>query len=130
MDGVCLCGSVRWRFAGVPASATVCNCTACRRYGVIWAYDWEGEGIVVTGPARAFRRPEGGSLEFVFCGTCGCVVCWRAREADPDGRRRIAVNLRLADPDAVADIPIDRFDGLHSFADLAPDGRRVRDYWF
>jgi hypothetical protein len=28
----------------MPESATACNCTACRRNGVLWAYDYEGEG--------------------------------------------------------------------------------------
>ena len=41
-----------------------------------------------------------------------------------------AVNLRLAEPDAVATIPIDRFDGLGTFSDLPRDGRCVGDVWF
>lgn len=46
------------------------------------------------------------------------------------GRRRIAVNLRLTEPGAVAQVPIDRFDGLNTFEDLPRDGRCVADYWF
>jgi hypothetical protein len=46
------------------------------------------------------------------------------------GRRRIAVNLRLAEPQAVATIPIDHFDGLDTFEDLPRDGRCVADYSF
>ncbi|HUN77272.1 MAG TPA: hypothetical protein VMU40_22375 [Steroidobacteraceae bacterium] len=45
-------------------------------------------------------------------------------------RRRIAVNLRLAEPEDVAQIPIDHFDGLNTFRDLPRDGRHVCDYWF
>src|SRR5258706_305888 len=58
IQGSCLCGAVQWRFEGMPESATACNCTACRRYGALWAYDYEGEGINVTGPTRMsiFRR--------------------------------------------------------------------------
>jgi hypothetical protein len=44
--------------------------------------------------------------------------------------RRIAVNLRLTDPEAVAQLPIDHFDGLESFEDLPRDGRCVGDCWF
>lgn len=128
MEGSCLCGAVRWTFKGVPDSATVCNCTACRRYGVLWAYDHEGEGIEVTGPTRAFAR--GKALEFHFCPGCGCVAYWRGLQLGEDGRRRIAVNLRLSEPEGVAQIPIDRFDGLGSFDDLPRDGRCVGDYWF
>jgi hypothetical protein len=55
---------------------------------------------------------------------------WRATAVDEKGRRRMAVNIRLAEPEAVADLPIDHFDGLDTFDDLPRDGRRVRDYWF
>ena len=46
------------------------------------------------------------------------------------GRRRIAVNLRLAEPDAVAAIPVKHFDGLHWTSDPVMDGRTVKDMWF
>ena len=129
IEGSCLCGAVHWQFEGVPESATACNCTACRRYGALWAYGYEGEGIKVSGATRAYSRPKP-SLGFHFCETCGCVAYWRAVSAGQDGRRRIAVNLRLAEPDAVADVPIEHFDGLNTFEDLGRDGRCVRDYWF
>jgi hypothetical protein len=127
LQGSCLCGAVQWRFDGVPDGATVCNCTACRRYGTLWAYGFEGEAITVSGPTQAYVR--GDSLSFNFCTTCGCVAFWRAL-AEQDGRRRIAVNLRLAEPDPVAQIPIDRFDGLSTWEDLPRDGRCVVHYWF
>lgn len=128
IEGSCHCGAVSWRFDRVPESATACNCTVCRRYGTLWAYDYEGEGIHVSGPTRAYIRGE--SIEFHFCPTCGCVACWRSQRVGADGRRRIAVNLRLADPQAVAGIAMRRFEGLDSFEDLPPDGRCVADYWF
>lgn len=131
IEGNCLCGKVRWRFDGQPEGATACNCTACRRYGVLWAYDYMGAGIHVDGPTQPFVR--GKALSFNFCPTCGCVTHWlalRDTDADAAGRLRAAVNLRLAEPDAVAHIPIDHFDGLDSFDDLPRDGRCVADYWF
>ena len=128
IEGTCHCRAVRWRFDGEPDGATACNCTVCRRYGVLWAYDHEGEGIHVSGATQAYRP--GSSIGFHFCPTCACVVYWRSLEADAQGRRRIAVNLRLAEPVAVAAIPIDHFDGLVSFDDLPRDGRCVADYWF
>jgi hypothetical protein len=131
--GRCLCGSVGWSFAGEIPDATICNCTACRRYGVLWAYDWDGHGIHIDDPdgkLTAYTRGPRSPLSFNFCGVCGCVVSWRGLAPDTDGRTRIAVNLRLADPDAVADVPLQCFDGLHSFDDLPRDGRRVWDVWF
>lgn len=128
LEGSCHCGAVHWRFDGQPDGATACNCTVCRRYGVLWAYDYEGHGIHVRGPTRAYVR--GQAIEFHFCPQCGCVSHWRGLRTEDDGRRRIAVNLRLAEPEAVAAIPIDHFDGLVSFTDLPRDGRCVADYWF
>lgn len=128
IEGSCHCGAVRWQLEQTPEAATVCNCTVCRRYGVLWAYDYEGEGIRVSGATRAYVRGE--SLGFHFCPTCGCVAYWRALAPNKEGRRRIAVNLRLTEPELVARVPIDRFDGLVTFEDLPRDGRCVADYWF
>jgi hypothetical protein len=128
IEGSCHCGAVRWSFDGVPESATACNCTICRRYGVLWAYDYEGERIKVSGSTRAYVR--GTAHSFHFCADCGCVAYWRLLAPDKDGRRRIAVNLRLAEPAAVAAIVIDHFDGLNSFEDLPRDRRCVADMWF
>ena len=105
-----------------------CNCTVCRRYGVLWAYDFEGEGIHVSGPTRAYVP--GDSIGFHFCPACGCIAYWRALEPEAEGRRRIAVNLRLTEPEPVAHLPMDHFDGLVRFEDLPRDGRCVGDYWF
>ncbi len=130
IEGTCLCGAVRWSFDGPLESATACNCSACRRYGTLWAYGYEGEEIKVTGPTQVYSRGRA-NLGFHFCGTCGCVVSWRATSPGDDGRRRIAVNLRLAnDPDQVSSLLIDHFDGLVNFEDLPRDGKCVKDLWF
>lgn len=129
LQGSCHCGNVRWRFDGTPDGATACNCTVCRRYGVLWAYDYEGERITTLGETRAYTWGDQ-SLGFHFCPTCGCVAYWRAVQPDARGRRRIAVNLRLAEPDEVADVLIRHFDGLESFRELPSDGKCVKDYWF
>ena len=129
VEGTCLCGGARWRFDAPIESTTACNCTACRRYGALWAYDYEGEGIIVSGPTKAYTRG-GANLGFHFCEKCGCVTWWRAMSSGADGRRRIAVNLRLAEnPDEIAGLLIDHFDGLGAFEDLPGDGKCVKDMW-
>jgi hypothetical protein len=129
IEGSCLCGAVRWTFEGIPDSATACNCTACRRYGALWAYDYEDEGIRVSGGTSVYARGNR-NLGFHSCPDCGCIAYWRALALDKSGRRRIAVNLRLAEPAAVAGIIVDHFDGLETFNDLPRDGRCVADMWF
>ncbi len=132
ISGACHCGETGWTCLGDPGSITACNCTLCRRYGALWAYDYENERITIRGATATYTRTDAGdpSLEIHFCPKCACVVCWRGLKTGPDGRRRIAVNVRLAPPEAVADLPIDHFDGLNAFEDLPRDGRCVRDLWF
>lgn len=125
--GACHCGAARWTLTGDPGSITACNCTVCRRYGALWVYDYEGERISTEGETRAYVR--GKATAFHFCPSCGCMMWWLGLERDEEGRRRLAVNVRMAEPDAVADLPIDHFDGLDSFEDLPPSGKRVGDLW-
>ena len=129
IEGACLCGAVRWEFDGVPEGATACNCTACRRYGTLWAYDHEGERIRVSGPDPTLRprhRP-------------GVPLLPAPAAASPSGAAgRSTITGAAASPStfgsphpaAVAAIPIDHFDGLVSFDDLPRDGRCVADMWF
>ena len=129
IEGSCHCGAVRWRLDATPEAATACNCTVCRRYGVLWAYGHEGENVEVSGTTRAYLRGESSPLAFHFCADCGCIAYWRA-VAPHKGRRRIAVNLRLAEPEAVASITIDHLDGLESWRNIPRSSHSVGDMWF
>jgi len=132
LKGSCHCGAAGWTLEGDPGSITACNCTLCRRYGALWAYDYENERIRVHGTLSSYicAGIEKPTLEILFCPRCAGVVSWRGLEVEDDSRRRIAVNIRLAPPEAVADLPIDHFEGLETAEDLPRDGRCVRDMWF
>ncbi len=127
INGACHCGAVTWSFTTEPDVATVCNCTVCRRYGVLWAYDYVDEGIHTDGATTVYIQGDR-ELGFHFCATCGCVAFWRGLEPDTQGRTRIAVNLRLAEPDAVGHIPVKHFDGFDTFTDLGQGDTCVADY--
>ena len=129
IEGCCHCGAVRWSFDGTPDSATACNCTVCRRYGVLWAYDYEGERIQLSGRTHVYTWGTR-ELGFHFCPVCGCLAYWRGLASDHDGRRRVAVNLRLAEPEVVGAVIVNHFDGLESWKRLPADGRCVSDMWF
>lgn len=130
MNGTCHCGRVTWTLDTVPESVTACNCTICRRYGVLWAYGYIDHDIRVAGETRAYRKSDGGITDFHFCGICGCVTHYVDSRPGDDGRHWTAVNLRLTEPGPIFDLPIDHFDGHDSFDDLPRDGRTVRDMWF
>ena len=130
LKGSCHCGRVGWRMDVEPESATACNCTICRRYGVLWAYGYIEHDIHVHGETTSYRRADGGAIDFQFCAHCGCVTHYISTKPQEDGRRWTAVNLRLTDPEPIAKLPIDHFDGLDSFDDLPRDKRCVADMWF
>jgi hypothetical protein len=38
VSALCHCGSIRLEVDAPPSEVTECNCSLCRRYGVLWAY--------------------------------------------------------------------------------------------
>jgi hypothetical protein len=129
IEGSCHCGAVHWRFDGVPASATACNCSVCRRYGGLWAYGHEGEEITVSGETRTYSWGDN-RLAFHACPTCGCIAYWSPLRAGEDGRRRMGVNLRLADPAQVGAIPVNHLDGIDTWTVVPRAAACVADMWF
>ena len=127
INGSCHCNAVKWKLDVTPESATSCNCTVCRRYGVIWAYGIENVDVRVSGETKSYTP--GQHIGFHFCNLCGCVAYWRSLEPNEEGKSRIAVNLRLAELEAISNVPVHRFDGLESFRGLPTDGRCVVDFW-
>ena len=127
IDGSCHCGTVTWQFNHLLASATACNCTVCRRYGVLWAYGSDGDDIHLSGSTTVYTP--GKNLGFHFCATCGCLAYWRALSAGEQGFHRTAVKVRLAEPDTVATVPVRYFDGLDTFKELPNDSRCVSEFW-
>ena len=133
LEGSCHCGACRWSLEGDPGRVTSCNCTLCRRYGALWAYGYEDERIRLKGPVSSYARGDQETpahLEVVFCPACAGVLAWRGLSLDGKGRRRMAVNVRMAEPEAVATLAVEHLDGLLSWTSVASDARCVRDLWF
>jgi hypothetical protein len=38
IEASCHCGAVKLEIQSAPNGVTDCNCSICRRYGVLWAY--------------------------------------------------------------------------------------------
>ncbi|WGF89638.1 GFA family protein [Marinivivus vitaminiproducens] len=104
----CHCGAVVLDVAEAPREVTDCNCSICRRYGVLWAY-YRPEQVEVRADNATNRYLTGErSIAFHRCGTCGCVTHWSA--SDP-ARDRMAVNARLMPPDILSRARVRRLDG-------------------
>ena len=95
----------------------------------MWAYGYEGEETSVTGRTRSYQRQDGGDIMFHACAICHCITHFAGTDTDANGRRRIAVNLRMVAPEMIADIPMRLFDGFGAFEERPSDGRCVRDMW-
>ncbi len=73
--GRCLCGKVAFAAEGPPAFAGFCYCTRCGRMsgsGRTPFLGFEDGMISVSGEMESFHdEGEAGSIERLFCGTCG-----------------------------------------------------------
>jgi len=110
----CHCGDVVLEIAEAPREITECNCSICRRYGVLWAY---------YAPEKVELRAQGGtdsymwddrSIAFHRCRGCGCVTHWSGF----DGRNRMGVNARMMPPEVFGQARVRHLDGAVSEAYL------------
>lgn len=128
IDGSCHCGAVTCKFNATPESATARHCTVCRCYGVLWADDFEGEGVSAWGTTTACvwgGKSLGLTLVLPVVACSIGAPCNRAKTAVAASR-----STRLTAPEPIAHLSIDHFDGLVNFVDLPRDGRCVADLWF
>jgi hypothetical protein len=104
--GSCHCGAIRLTLRETPPDAGECNCSICRRTGGLWhhcppdAVTVEGEGVAYVQGDRM--------LETWHCQACGCTTHWTA--IDP-AYERMAVNLRMFEPELWRDLPRRLIDG-------------------
>ena len=103
----CHCGAVRLEVDVAPHEVTDCNCSICRRYGVLWAY-YTPRQVRVAGAETATYQWDDRSIRFHRCQHCGCVTHWSA--VDPR-LERMGVNARLMEPAVLAQARIRHLDG-------------------
>jgi hypothetical protein len=112
IEASCHCGAVRLEIDAAPETVTDCNCSICRRLGVLWAYYSPRQvRIVPPSGATAIYMWDDRSLEFHRCRVCGCTTHWAAVDRSRD---RMGVNARLLAPDVLAAARIRKLDGADS----------------
>jgi len=106
----CHCGRVTIEIARPPETLTQCDCSICRRYGVLWAYYRESEVRITAAPGSTDRYAWGRqSICFVRCAGCGCISHWERTSSDRDDR--IGINARNFTPGQIGPARIRRLDG-------------------
>lgn len=91
----CHCGAVSIRLPAAPETITHCNCSLCRRYGVLWAYYPIADVSVSASQGTDTYAWNGKNVDFHRCADCGCVTHWMPRNPSRD---RMGINARLLDP--------------------------------
>jgi hypothetical protein len=107
-EATCHCGAVTIVVEHAPAQVTSCNCSICRRLGVLWAY-YAPAQVRVAGPTTTYRWGDK-TIDFHHCATCGCATHWSpiagTRDAD-----RMGINARLLPAEILEAARVRRLDG-------------------
>ena len=104
----CHCGAVRLEMDAAPREVTDCNCSICRRYGVLWAYYSPAQVRFTTPAPTDTYMWDDRAIRFHRCRQCGCVSHWSA--VDPR-IGRMGINARLMDPASLVHARVRRLDG-------------------
>ena len=114
LSASCHCGAVQIEVPRRPRSLTNCNCSMCRRYGVLWAY-YRDKDVRLIAPEGAIDDYSWGrnTQRFIRCKTCGCVMQWKKHAVD--AQSWTGVNARNFDPEALGDVRIKLIDGAKTW---------------
>jgi hypothetical protein len=95
VEASCHCGAVRLELSEPPRDVFECNCSICRKLGVLWAYYQTSQVTIHAAPDATLVYSWGDrKLGFHTCKTCGCTTYWKALEP---GHPRMGMNARLVE---------------------------------
>ncbi|MBU6445654.1 MAG: GFA family protein [Alphaproteobacteria bacterium] len=113
IEASCHCGAVRLEIETAPETVTSCNCSICRRTGVLCAYySPKNVHLVPAEGATDIYMWGDKSIEFHRCKICGCATHWAPVDKTLD---RMGVNARLMAPEVLAAARVRRFDGADTW---------------
>jgi hypothetical protein len=114
LSATCHCGAVKVEVPRKPKTLTNCNCSICRRYGVLWAYYKDAEVQLTAEPDTTDEYIWGDkSQKFIRCKGCGCVMQWKKLVVGPS--TWTGVNARNFEPAALGAVKIRLLDGADSW---------------
>jgi hypothetical protein len=108
--GACHCGLVKFSVRAELTSASVCNCSICRKKGYIhWIVERSQFELLSGADELVSYRFNTGVAEHKFCGKCGIHAFYTPR-SDPD---RVDVNVRCLEDVDTSQLELLPFDGKH-----------------
>jgi hypothetical protein len=117
IEASCHCGALRIEVdAPPPETVTDCNCSNCRKRGLLWAY-YSPKQVRLIPPAGATSIYMWGDkvLELHTCKICGCTTHWSPVDKAYD---RMGVNARLMEPKVLAAARVRKLDGADTWTYL------------
>lgn len=110
ISGSCHCGKIAFEAEGEFGTAMECNCSFCRRKGVLLAFVPRGQFRLAT------PRENLSSYQFnkhviahYFCASCG--VAPFSEATMPNGTEMAAINLRCVPEIDIATLTVTQYDG-------------------
>jgi hypothetical protein len=122
ITGACHCGAVTIEAPKKPRTLTDCNCSLCRRYGVLWAYYIADTVEVSSTLPQAFDSYSWGGklIGFHRCRGCGCVTHYtRVNPTKP--RPYMAINARMLDLAILEETPLRKLDGARKWRTVSAE---------
>jgi hypothetical protein len=108
--GAAIAGRIAYSLDAEPTEAIECNCSICRRKGVVLAAFTPDKFHLETSRDDIATYTFGKHvIRHQFCRTCGCAPF--AEGTGPDGEAMVAINLRCAEDLDLATIKVTPFDG-------------------
>ena len=105
LTATCHCRAIKVEVPREPESVTDCNCSICRRYGVLWAYYKDAEVTLTAAPDATDEYVWGDrSLKFIRCKRCGCVMQWKTLTVGPEANT--GVNARNFEPSLLGKVKV------------------------
>jgi len=110
-EGSCHCGTVTFAVdAAVPAQAISCNCSHCRRKGLLLSFFPSSDFTLQSGDdALQTYLLNSHKIEHKVCATCGVEPF--AYGVNPSGAETRAINLRCVPSIDLEQLELQKFDG-------------------
>lgn len=108
--GSCHCGAVRYGVTADLSSTISCNCSICRRTGMILTFVPADQFQLQSGADHLADYQFGQKrVHHLFCKSCG--VRSFGRGSGPDGREMVAINVRCLDGVDLGSLTPRAYDG-------------------
>ena len=118
IKATCHCGNIVLTAETRLDSITSCNCSMCFRIGALWAY-YTADQVTIDFKSDTSVYLWGNKLRsYHSCSLCGCTTHYtQTRE---DGTNRVAMNIRMANPELYKSVTVRQFDGADTFKYVQP----------